>query len=161
SLRPKSPFARLTLASGDRVSLAKAICKDGKNVKGTTLFKADVEYSLSQIVALSIYQSAAIYVSDVKPRKYEYIPFGSVQWQLAKDSSVAGDDLCMAGNTFDKGIGLHSESRVTYDCGGKYRRFEALVGLDEKTGRKGSVRVSVQVDGKTRDLGLKEDLTGF
>jgi beta-galactosidase len=34
------------------------------------------------------------------------------------------------------------------------------VGLDEKTGSNGSVGLTVLVDGRARDLGLKGDLTG-
>ena len=65
----------------------------------------------------------------------------------------------LRGNTFDRGIGLHTESRLTYDLAGRYRRFEALVGLDDQTGKGGSARVRVLVDGKSVDLGAA-DLTG-
>ena len=48
---------------------------------------------------------------------------------------------------------------MTYAVPAGCRRFEALVGLDDRTGRKGSVRVRVLADGKECDLGLKGDLT--
>ena len=41
------------------------------------------------------------------------------------------------------------------DC----RRFEALVGLDDRGGREGSVRVRVLADGKPLDLGDDHELT--
>src|SRR5262249_32476971 len=56
----------------------------------------------------------------------------------------------------DKGLGVHSHSRLTYALtspGAPYSRFEALVGLDEKTGGRGSVHIRVLTDGKPRDLG--------
>src|SRR5436305_8420325 len=54
---------------------------------------------------------------------------------------------------------MHSASRVTYAVPAGCRRFAALVGLDDHTGRRGSVRVRVLVDGKERELGLKGELT--
>ena len=50
--------------------------------------------------------------------------------------------------TFDKGLGTHPRTTLVYDLGGKYRRFEALVGLDPVTGRRGAVEVRVLVDGR-------------
>jgi hypothetical protein len=54
---------------------------------------------------------------------------------------------------------MHSRSRATYALDGKYRRFEAHVGLDDATGRDGSVRVKVYADGKALELGKDEDVT--
>ena len=54
---------------------------------------------------------------------------------------------------------MHAEARLTYDLGGHYRRFEAVVGLDARTGKRGRVRVEVLVDGKARDLGRPGELT--
>jgi hypothetical protein len=54
---------------------------------------------------------------------------------------------------------MHSASRLTYDLAGGYEWFEALVGLDDRTGRQGSVRVAVLVDGRPQEAG-DGDLAG-
>ncbi len=54
---------------------------------------------------------------------------------------------------------MHTASRISYPLAGKYRRFEAVVGLDDRDGRDGVVRVQVLVDGKPRDFGWDKDLT--
>jgi hypothetical protein len=51
---------------------------------------------------------------------------------------------------------LHSHARATYRLSGSYRRFEALVGLDDRDGAGGRVRVRVLADGKPLDLGAEE-----
>ncbi|HEV3445829.1 MAG TPA: NPCBM/NEW2 domain-containing protein, partial [Gemmataceae bacterium] len=43
---------------------------------------------------------------------------------------------------------------------GRYQWFESLVGLDEQTGRQGSVLIDVLVDGKRQELGNVKELTG-
>ena len=72
---------------------------------------------------------------------------------------MAGLDLRLAGSTYDKGVGLHSHSRLTYAVPPGCRRFDALVGLDDRAGRQGSVRVRVLADGKPLDLGGDRELT--
>ena len=150
-LRPRGPYGRLVLADGARVSVTGPSCTDGETLTATTLFGAPVRVPVAQVVGLSLYQAAAVYLSDLKPRRFEHSPFLDTAWPLVNDGSVSGGDLRLGGGTYDKGLGVHSQSRVTYDLGGGYRRFEALVGLDDETAGRGAVRVRVLVDGKLRE----------
>lgn len=158
SLRPREPFARLVLANGCRLSVASASCADGKTLAGTTLFKTPLRIPVSELIVLYVHQAKAVYLSDLKPARYEHTPFLRPT-PFAVDANTRGRDLRLRGNTFDKGLGIPSESRLTYDLAGGYQRFEALVGLDEFEGRQGSVRIVVLVDGKARDLGWDRELT--
>jgi hypothetical protein len=162
--KPKGPYGRLILtAAGDspggRVSLSSATCTDGATLQGTTLFGSPLSVPLERVAALDIYQGKAVYLSDLKPGKYEHIPFLDCRWPYVPDGSVTGGELRLAGSAFDKGLGLHSHSRLSYDLGGAYRRFEATVGLDDQTGGKGSVRIKVRGDGKPLDIGPDRELT--
>src|SRR5262249_40078609 len=105
-------------------------------------------------------QGRAVYLSDLKPRRYEHTPYFGVSWPWVADGSVAGQDLRLGGSTFDKGLGLHSASRLIFDLAGGYQRFEALVGLDERSGRAGGATVQVLVDGKPQSLGWNGALRG-
>jgi hypothetical protein len=58
--------------------------------------------------------------------------------------------LRLGGQSFDKGLGVHSRTALTYRLDGKYRRFEAVVGLDDASGRRGHVTVRILVDGVDR-----------
>jgi hypothetical protein len=158
-LRPKGAYGRLVLANGSRLSLASAVCSDGKLVTGVPLFGGEVRVPLKQVVALYLFQGRAVYLADLKPRKIEQVAYLDESWPVVADGSVEGHDLRMAGSTFDKGLGTHNECRLTYDLGGAYRRFEAQVGIDDETQGRGGARVQVLVDGKPRDLGHDKDLT--
>ena len=130
-----------------------------KNLVGTTLFGDAVEIARSEIVAVDVRGGAAVYLSDLQPQKYEHTPFVGTSWPLVRDASVTGRPLCLGESTFDKGLGMHAESRVSYALAGKYRWFEARVGLDPQEGQGGRVRLRVLVDGVERDLGWNKDLT--
>jgi hypothetical protein len=166
-LKPQASYARLVLLGergndGARLSVASATCTDGRTLEGKTLFGSNFRVPLERVAVLDVYQGRAIYLSDLKPTRFEFTPYlgeeGPV-WPLVADANVAGRDLRLAGSTYDKGLGLHSKSRVTYNLAGAYRRFEAQVGLDDETGREGSVRVRVLADGKPLDIGADRELT--
>ena len=157
--QPRGPFGHLVLANGARLALASAHA-DARRLTGKTLFGAEIEVAVSQVLALDLYQGKAVYLSDLKPASYEFRSYlGGERWPYVRDGSVAGADLRLAGGTYDKGVGMHSESRLTYALEGAYHHFEALVGLDERTGREGSVRIQVLVDRKAVDLGGAAELT--
>src|SRR5439155_2426063 len=106
--------------------------------------------------SIDVRQGKAVYLSDLKPTVYEHRPFLDVRWPYEMDRSVAGNELRLGGSTYDKGIGLHSESRLSFTLNGQYRRFEALVGLDDRTGQGGRVLVRVLVDGRPKGDNDKE-----
>jgi hypothetical protein len=135
------------VAAGTRLSLASATVSDGV-LEGTTLFGAALRVPLARLAALDVFQGRAVYLSDLKPLRYEFLPYLDEQWPLVADGSVTGRDLRLGGSTFVKGVGLHSHSRATYGLAGGYRRFEAVVGLDPRTGREGGARVRLLADGK-------------
>jgi hypothetical protein len=155
ALKPKSAYGRLVLRDGTRLSLASAACADGKTLTGETLFKAAVSFPVEDVAALYILGGPAVYLSELKARSFENTPYLGSAWPYVLDGSVDRRDLRLGGGTFDRGIGMHTASRLSYDLAGRYRRFEALVGLDDKTGKGGSARVRVLVDGRPHDIGDK------
>ncbi|MEX2026603.1 MAG: NPCBM/NEW2 domain-containing protein, partial [Pirellulaceae bacterium] len=72
--------------------------------------------------------------------------FLDVPWR--RDRSVMGRTLKLAGRTFEKGIGVHATSRLTFDAGGKYDELAAEIGIDAETGGKGDCVFSVLADGE-------------
>ncbi len=149
--KPKGPYARVVLANGSRFGLTNPTLANGI-LTGETLFGQKAELPVEAVVALDVFQGKAVYLSDIKPKKVEQGGFLGVQWPWAADRAVNGSPLRLMSaegvSTFDKGLGTHPRTVLTYDLGGKYRRFEALVGLDPESGVRGRVGVRVLVDGK-------------
>jgi len=149
TLKPRTHYFQLVLQSGARLSF-KSLALDGAELAGTTLFGQTVRVPVADVAAVNTFQGRATYLSDLRPR-YEHTPYSEVRWPVAVDRAVSGSELRLGGGTYDKGIGLHSRSRATFDLprgGSAARRFEALVGLDDVTGRLGSATVQVLADDK-------------
>jgi len=160
--KPKGPYYRLTLADGSRMS-ALSITSDGKSWSAQTLFKEIVQIPGNQLLAIDVEQGKAIWLADITPAKYQHQIQGDDSISLAVNRCMSGDFLRLRTQTgeatFDRGIGLQSECSLVYSLNGKYRRFEALVGLDARSGVRGDAILVVLVDGKEQALPLSGKLT--
>jgi hypothetical protein len=174
--KPKGPYAHLVLTDGTRLDVTELAIKDSSLVAKAVCGPA-IEVPLKQLVALDVLQGPAVYLSDLKPKKAESVGFLGGGWPWSADRTVRGQPLRLLTEappdraadpkvptgpveiwetTADKGIGTHPKTVLTYDLAGKYARFEANVGLDAATGKRGRADVRVLLDGKEVDLpGLK------
>jgi hypothetical protein len=153
--KPKGAYARVTTSDGSRVT-ASAVSADGKLLEATSLTGAKFALPLADVLAVDVLGGKATYLSDLKPKAVKEEGFGSVAWPWAADRSVKGNPLRLrtplGEEVFGKGLGVHPKTTLTYDLGGKYRRFEATVGLDAATGQRGAADVTILVDGKPTKL---------
>jgi NPCBM/NEW2 domain len=148
--RPATRYGRVVLDDGTRISLSQASA-DQVFLRGRTLYGRDVKIPLDHVIAITLHGGSATYLSDLAPAKYEFTPYlGTLRWPYTKDTNVDGGDLVLHGDAFEKGIGMHSASRLTYKLERTYRYFEAHVGLNDDSGRGGSASVQLLVDGKPR-----------
>jgi hypothetical protein len=154
---PKGRYGHLVLANGSRLTVVGTTLASGANtLQAKTTLGDTLEIPVRHVAALDAHQGAAVYLSELTPRECRDTPYLGVSWPYSRDVSVAGRPLFLAGGTYDKGLGMHAASRITYDLGGKYKRFEAWVGLDGRTGLRGRAVIRVLVDGKQRDIGGSE-----
>ena len=81
------------------------------------------------------------YLSDLTPSKVEETPFFGRKLPWRRDVNLLGEPLKMNGQTYQRGVAVHSRSVLTYDLDGRYATFEALVGFDDVVQRPGPRRL--------------------
>jgi hypothetical protein len=75
-----------------------------------------------------------------------------LQLPVLKDRGLSGDVLKVAGHPpFSKGLLIAPDTALTYDLGGEYREFQAIVGLPESV-LDGQLAVQLTVEGDGRLL---------
>jgi NPCBM/NEW2 domain len=152
-LQPKGVHARLILDSGCRLTLDSAQV-DRDVLTGKTVFGGQVAIPLDRIMGIDWLGGCVVYLSDLKPRAYQFRSFlAGAHWPYQTDASVMETDLRLGGQLYDKGLGVHTASRLTYALDPDDRAFEALVGLDDAVGKEGGARVEVLVDGRPQKHG--------
>ncbi|SDD72224.1 alpha-galactosidase [Mucilaginibacter pineti] len=70
-------------------------------------------------------------------------------WGQAKARRSVGDNpITLAGVVYPHGVGSHAASTITIALKGAATHFASMVGIDDETGKKGSVIFIVKADGK-------------
>jgi NPCBM/NEW2 domain-containing protein len=153
--KPKGAYARIVLVDGTRLAVANPAVSDDR-LRGETLFGQKVETPLASVVALDVIGGKATYLSDLKPKGVEQSGFLGVTWPWTADRSVRGEALCVrtsqGDSTADRGLGTHPRTTLKYELGSKFRRFEALVGLDPQAPSRAQTVIRILVDGKMQDI---------
>jgi hypothetical protein len=61
---------------------------------------------------------------------------------------VDGNPIRLDGRTYARGVGTHAPARILYELPEGYDWFEAVVGVDDETGGRGTTVASVVLDGR-------------
>lgn len=98
----------------------------------------------SDVTYLRSHRAPVTFLSDQQPASYRHVPYLQVPWKYRRDRNVLGTLLQAGGRIYDKGLGLHTASRLTYDLTtleGREppQRFIASVAVDDAAGKRGSV----------------------
>ena len=97
---------------------------------------------------VQIRSSRVAFLSDLKPSAVEQQAIATIARPWQRDKSVLGKPLTLGSRTFEKGIGVHSRSSLTFDAEGKYDVLAATIGIDAETGGKGDCVFTVLGDGQ-------------
>src|SRR5207249_957731 len=69
---PKGPYGHLVLTGGGRLAVASARAGRDGTLRGRTPLGAAFEVPLADVAALDLRQGRAVYLSDLKPARYEH-----------------------------------------------------------------------------------------
>ncbi|HEV3386119.1 MAG TPA: NPCBM/NEW2 domain-containing protein, partial [Gemmata sp.] len=114
----------------------------GKNgVTVTTVSGVVVKYaSQSAIAKLDYAQGNIAFLSDLDPlvdapdqsmdeKKFRL----NVATAFTKDQNVANEPLKLGSESYSKGISIAPDTRLTFNIGGDFREFKAVIGMQENS----------------------------
>ncbi len=145
------PGVMLAFRDGSRL-LAKAIELSGRDVTVRTVCGTELKTThdrfIKQLVMIQSLQSDRVdYLSDLDSLSYRHIPFLSTSWpNFGSDQNVRGGCLRADNVCYEKGIAMHSASRLAYDLAKPYGLFQAELAIDDSVGDIGSVVFRVYLD---------------
>ena len=119
--------------------------------------KTSVALDWIVIRRIHITSSRVRFLSDLRPIDATDKPIVALPRAWRADRSVTGSALMASDQSYDKGLGVQSGSRLVFDIGGGWSRFAVLLSLDRQTGREGDCVFVVRGDG--REL-VRERLRG-
>lgn len=92
------------------------------------------------------------FLGDLEPESVEWRPYvqsaasppSLAKWFQPKwDGGIYGGPLMLGGESFERGLALHSRTRITFRLARDYRRLLATVGVDDRFRGAGNVRLVI------------------
>jgi len=147
--RPKSEFLELTLKDGSRLGVTEPRLDDD-TILATTRFGLAIKFSSNELARVHVRSASVVYLSERKPAAVHYVSYVGPTRDYRVDRTVDGHFFHLGGQSFDRGLGTQSRTLLAYRLEPGDRRFQALVGVDERAGPLGSVVFRVLADGRQR-----------
>ncbi len=137
------------LSDGTRLLAARMTLNNGE-LELTELGGATWKAKAKDLVFLMPQSDRAVFLSDVRPDEYRFLPYFEMKWPYRTDRNVTGGQLRSGGRLYLKGLGVHSAARLSYKLDRPWSRFQAEIGIDDSTGGRASVGFRIFVDGKMK-----------
>lgn len=151
---PPPVFCRAIDTSGN-VIVAKSIKLENETVVVESVAGGTIKYpTLKSLYRLDFSKGKLTYLSDLDPIEKEESSTEDLVFPYRRDRNLYGGALRLNGETFPKGLALHSRTMLTYDLAGDYQLFRAVLGVDDvvRTENGAAVRVNVIIEADGREL---------
>jgi len=147
--RLELPHALIVLRSGCRLTVTE-FDWIGNSVAAAHVGGQRLRFEANQVAEIEFVGGRWEWLSAHQPISFEHTPMLSVGWEYSIDRNVLGEPIEVEGRRFDHGLGVHSRSRLVYALQGNYEEFVTFFGIDDHSGPRADVSVSVLVDGQRR-----------
>ncbi len=144
----KGSQALLSLSDGSLLTVGDVEFADKKGLSCRAAFGAELHFPPEHLVSLQFLGSRIVFLSELEPKEYVSTPYLARTWPLRRNQNAVGGPLRLGDKEYPRGLGLHSQSLVTYNLDKKYAAFQATIGIDAVTEGRGSVIFRVLADGK-------------
>lgn len=151
---PNAPpvFCRVVDLAGN-VIIAKSVQLDENAVSIESVSGATTKYpTLNKLARLDFSKGKLSYLSDLDPIEKDETSTEDLVFPYRRDRNLYGGPLRLKGETYSKGLALHSRTVLTYDLGSEFQLFRAVLGVDDvvrsENGAAVYVKVIIEADGR-------------
>jgi hypothetical protein len=157
--RPGGGFLELGFTDGSRLAVTGAEVARGE-IRAATRFGQKIQVPICELLCINSRTDAVVPLTERKPDGETYVSYVGPTRPYRADLTVDGHRFQLGGQTYERGIGTQSRTLLAYRLKPGDRRFQALVGVDDRAGPLGSVVFRVVLDGRpalvTRSMGAKD-----
>lgn len=144
------PYLRLTLRDGAKLTATGLDIGPIGPIEARLRGGAAVQIDADRVVAVEVIGGRWEWLTDHRPISYEQASMLGPGWEYIPGRSVLNAPILVAGESYERGIGVHSRSNLVFELGGEYREFVTSFGMDDDSGPLADVTVVILVDGQRR-----------
>jgi hypothetical protein len=104
--------------------------------------------SWDDVQSMTVKSDRLVFLSDLKPASTQVRPIVTLERPPQFDRGVMGGPLSMAGQTFDKGIGVMSRTEIAFEQPSGFDALSATIGIDDSAAERGNCQFVVLLDGR-------------
>ncbi len=140
-----------------------------------------VELSLqsAQLSKIDFSSGNTIWLDELQPESLDWRPFVASKlphdrlaslFDPRRSAGLGGKPLELGDQLFQRGLAIRSRTEMTYRLTGDYRRFHAIVGIDDRVREGGNVLLTITADdrelfsqtvtGRDEPISLELDISG-
>ncbi|MGE0481138.1 MAG: NPCBM/NEW2 domain-containing protein [Phycisphaerae bacterium] len=134
-----------TLRNGDVFAGRVTGSDDATLTLQSSIFEA-LTLPWAEIARLDCRSERLVFLSDLRPVRYNFDPFFDKRWPLATDRSLTGKPIQLGKRVFARGVAMHSASSATWRLRGAFQQFAATVGVVDETRGRGVVTLRIRGD---------------
>jgi hypothetical protein len=131
---PQTPYAKVYLNRGE-VIIGEVLQYEKDSLSLKTFFGKNINIPYSRLCEIYFFNGNFIYLSDLKPSSVQVnqgmSTMSGLKFMPRYDESVMGKELKISGLLYRKGLGLHSQTRLTYEIEGKYSQISGIASFDD------------------------------
>ncbi|MEI8195258.1 MAG: NPCBM/NEW2 domain-containing protein [Phycisphaerae bacterium] len=139
--------ARLSFVSGSTLTTRNFSWTLGK-ITFTDPAGQERNCTADQLVSIRVLGGRIVWLTELDVAKEEQTSLFGTRWPLQVNRNVIGGPLLLAGTRFDRGLGVHTRSVLTYNLDGSFTNFTLRCGLDDSAAPHGQANLSIALDGK-------------
>lgn len=133
----------------------------------TTPSGVEASAPLNEVAKIDFASDRIAYLSDMKPESSQWTPVFPLDqdlplldqyYAIRENRAAEGQALRLGGEEYRRGLMLHSRTLVVYRLPDRYRRFQAIAGIDDQVHPRGSVHLVIRGDDRVL---LEADVTGL
>jgi hypothetical protein len=144
------PLCMVYDVDGNAIVANKAVIKDDRLIVTTTIPKLELSLDRANIAKFDYNMGKLTYVSDLTPIKVVQQSAVGLVVAFRKDVNLDGDAISLGSQIYKKGLSVHAHTELDYDLKGKYKRFQAVLGVDPNEGGESKAIVRIEVDGRVQ-----------
>ncbi|MCX6897625.1 MAG: NPCBM/NEW2 domain-containing protein [Verrucomicrobia bacterium] len=144
---PREKLAAVCGCDGSRlVGELRALTTDSVTLATPSL--GAVTVPLDTVAVVDALWGRGVFVSELEPVAVAEAGWFGTRFPWRRDASVSGRPLTLRGRVFERGLGVHSRSSLTYQLDKKFSLLTGVIGLDDEGGKLGRVQFVVRGDGR-------------
>ncbi len=105
--------------------------------------------NLDRLARVEVLGGRVVYLTELDFVSSDQVSFLGASWPPQINKNVLGQPMKIARVTYDRGIGVHTQSSLVYDLQGVFDTLTLRVGLDDSAAPNGEAQASIVLDGKT------------